>query len=250
MVNLFPDFVQHDTPPGRKASYLYIFLLGAGLLAAVLYYSLATAPLIKTATKSDEFFGLEMYQGTTDCGNWYSCLYQKSQGANPSVSGLSCECSSQAGKLSAMTQYPLSPNVVGPSDWCVYTDLLEKYSQTLPSITSTRASTQEDSRAFNFFSSQSACNAAHTASSPDERVEFTGTTQATVLGHIVSWQAAAATAVGVSSSLRFSPNSVPNASTAAKWLLRDSYLEVDVAFIFIFFEIKSFEGWCFGQSSC
>jgi hypothetical protein len=226
MVNLFPDFVQHDTPPGRKASYLYMFLLSAGLLAAVLYYSLATAPLIKTATTNDDFFGLEMYQGTTDCGNWYSCLYQKSQGANPSVSGLSCECSSQAGKLSAMTQYPLAPNVIGPSDWCANTDLLEKFAQTLPPIQSVKGSTQEDSRAFNFFSSQSACNTAHSAASTDERVEFSGTTQATVLQHIISWQAAAAV---VSSSIRFSPTSVPTASTAAQWLLRDAYLEVGVS---------------------
>jgi hypothetical protein len=230
MVNLFPDFVQHDTSAGRKASYLYIFLLVAGLLAAVLYYSLATAPLIKTATKSDEFFGLQMYQGTTDCGSWYSCLYQKSQGANPSVSGLSCECSSQAGKLSAMTQYPLSPNVVGHSDWCANTDLLEKFSQTLPPVISARSSNQEDSRVFNFFSSQSSCNSAHSASAPNERVEFTGTTQATILQDMISWQAAAALAVSVTNSLRFSPNSAPTASTAAKWLLRDAYLEVGVAF--------------------
>ena len=198
-----------------------------------MFYSLATTPLIKTAAMTDEFFGLEMYQGSTDCGNWYSCLYKKSQGTNPSITGLSCECSSQAGKLSAMTQYPLPPNMIGPSDWCAYTDLLEKFSQTLPSVMSTKESTQEDSRAFNFFGSQSSCNNAHTASSPDERVEFTGTTQATVLGHIVSWQAAASAAVGVSDSLRFSPNSVPNASTSTKWLLRASYLEVDSAFLFV-----------------
>jgi hypothetical protein len=248
-INLFPDLVQHDTPPGRKASCLYIFLLLGGLLAAVLYYSLATAPLIKTATKNDEFFGLEMYQGTTDCGNWYSCLYQKSQGANPSVTGLSCDCSSQAGKLSSMTRFPLPPNAVGPSDWCVNADLLEKFSQTLPPVASVRGATQEDSRAFNFFSSQSACNNAHSASAPDERVEFSGTTQATVLEHIIAWQAAAALSTNSSSGLRFSPNSVPNASIAARWLLRDAILEVGVFFFFLM-KIKPFEGWRFGKSSC
>jgi hypothetical protein len=93
MVNLFPDFVQHDTPPGRKASWLYMVMLTCSILAATLYalhslrvlllpplyfcdilrryYSLATSPLIKTATKIDDFFGLEMYEGTTNCGNWY-----------------------------------------------------------------------------------------------------------------------------------------------------------------------------------
>ena len=71
MVNLFPDFVQHDTPSGRKASYLYMSLLVCSLLAATLYYSLVTSPILKTATSNDDYFGLEMYEGTTGCSEWY-----------------------------------------------------------------------------------------------------------------------------------------------------------------------------------
>jgi hypothetical protein len=71
MVNLFPDYVQHDTPLGRRASYLYISLLVCSMLAATLYYSLAPTAVIKIATSNDDFFGLEMYQGTTKCDEWY-----------------------------------------------------------------------------------------------------------------------------------------------------------------------------------
>lgn len=71
MVNLFPDYVQHDTPPGRRASYLYVSLLVCSMLAATLYYSLAPTSVIKTAKSSDDFFGLDMYKGTTKCSEWY-----------------------------------------------------------------------------------------------------------------------------------------------------------------------------------
>ena len=71
MVNLFPDYVQHDTPLGRRASYVYVSLLVCSLLAATLYYSLAPTSLIKTAKSSEDFFGLEMYRGTTKCSEWY-----------------------------------------------------------------------------------------------------------------------------------------------------------------------------------
>ena len=117
------------------------------------------------------------------------------------------------------------------SDWCQNTDALEKYAATLVPIASAKLQTQEDARAFNFFSSQAACNTAHTTgSSANEHVDFTGTTQATVLQHIVSWQSSAASALGAfNTSLRFSPNAVPTASTAAAWLMRDAYLEVGVS---------------------
>jgi hypothetical protein len=109
-----------------------------------------------------------MYQGTTDCSMWHACLYKKSQGANPTVSGLSCACSSQAGKLSAMTQFPMAPKPIEYSDWCENTDRLEKFAATLPPVQSARATTQEDIRAFNFFSSQATCNSAHNASATSE----------------------------------------------------------------------------------
>ncbi len=70
MVNLFPDYVQHDTKQGRKASYLYISMLICSMLAAALYYSLAPLSVIKTATFKDDFFGLDMYRGTTGCDQW------------------------------------------------------------------------------------------------------------------------------------------------------------------------------------
>jgi hypothetical protein len=229
MVNLFPDFVQHDTPPGRKASYLYIVMLTCSVLAAILYYSLSTSPLIKTATSNDEFFSLEMYQGTTDCDKWYSCLYMKSQGANPSVSSLSCDCSSQAGKLSMMTQYPAPQKPITYSDWCENMDNLEKYAQTLPSVQTSRTSTQEDIRAFNLFSSQASCNSAHNASSAGEYISFSGTAQSTVLLRIQEWQVEAAAAIGVPSSLRFAQDAVPTATSVAEWLMRDTYLEVGVS---------------------
>jgi hypothetical protein len=74
MVNLFPDYVQHDTPIGRKASYLYVILLVCSLLAATLYYSLVPTSVIKTAKSSDDFFGLDMYKGKTKCSEWYAKL--------------------------------------------------------------------------------------------------------------------------------------------------------------------------------
>jgi hypothetical protein len=130
-----------------------------------------------------------------------------------------------------MTQYPGSEGKVQYSDWCQNTLGLEEYGKTLVSIATTKQSTQEDSRAFNFFSSQSACNTAHlTGSSANEHVDFTGTTQDIVLQHIVSWQSLAASALGsFNTSLRFSPNAVPTASAAAAWLMRDSYLNVGVS---------------------
>ena len=209
--------------------YLYMLMLSCGLLAAILYYSLATAPLIKTATSSDDFFGLQMYEGTTDCSNWHACLYKKSQGANPTVSSLSCACTSQAGKLSSMTQFPSPPKPIEYSDWCENTDRLEKFAATQPAVQASRASNQEDIRAFNFFSSQSTCNAAHNASSTSEYISFSGTSQSAVLLNMQEWQAAAATAVGVSSSLRFAQSSVPTSTLAAQWLIRDAYLEVGVS---------------------
>lgn len=170
-----------------------------------------------------------MYQGTTDCSNWHACLYMKSQGANPTVSSLSCACTSQAGKLSSMTLFPQPPKPIEYSDWCENTDRLEKYAATLPPVQSTRATTQEDIRAFNFFSTQAACNSAHNASATSEYIAFSGTSQSSVLLNMQEWQAAAATAVGVSSSLRFAQSSVPTLTSAAEWLLRDAYLEVGVS---------------------
>jgi hypothetical protein len=60
-------------------------------------------------------------------------------------------------------------------------------------------------------------------------VSFSGTSQSAVLLNMQEWQSAAATAIGVSSSLRFAQSSVPTATSAAQWLLRDAYLEVGVS---------------------
>jgi len=127
-----------------------------------------------------------------------------------------------------MTQYPNIKEAKSlSSDWCRNVDALEKYSLTLVPI----RTTEDDNRAFNFFSSQTACNSAHaTASSADERIVFTGATQATILQHMISWQAAAAPRLGSNiASLRFFSNGAPTSSTAAAWLLQDAFLEIDVS---------------------
>lgn len=161
----------------------------------------------------------------------YSCLYNRSEGASPTVTNLACQCKAQSAKLTQMTQYPNIKEAKSlSSDWCRNVDALEKYSSTLVPIIS-RRTTEEDNRAFNFFSSQTACNSAHaTASSADERIVFTGATQATILQHMISWQAAAAQQLGSNiASLRFFSNGAPTLSTAAAWLLQDAFLEIDVS---------------------
>ena len=229
MVNLFPDLVQHDTSAGRKASWLYMILLSCSMLAAIVFYSVSTASLVKTASNSADFFSLEMYQGTTDCSAWYSCLFQKSTSAEPTVSGLRCDCLSQAGQLSRMTQYPLLPNSVLPSDWCASTNDMEKFHDTLPQLTSS-VSTQESIRVLNFFSSQSSCASAPSATSGSGTAyaTFAGTSSSSVLADIVTWRTNAYAAIA-ENSLRLSPDATPNASVVASWLLRDAYLEVGVS---------------------
>lgn len=127
-----------------------------------------------------------------------------------------------------MTQYPnIKDKTNIGSHWCQSADALEKHSLTLIPVISRRTA-EEDNRAFNFFSSQTACNSAHVAA--DERIVFTGATQATILQHMISWQAAAASSFGSSNaSLRFFSNDAPTSSTAAAWLLQDAFLEVDVS---------------------
>jgi hypothetical protein len=130
-----------------------------------------------------------------------------------------------------MTQYPnIKETKSLSSHWCQNADALEKHSLTLIPVIARRR-TEEDNRVFNFFSSQTACNSAHVAaSSADERVVFTGATQATILQHMISWQAAAASCLGSSNaSLRFFSNHAPTSSTAAAWLLQDAFLEIDVS---------------------
>ena len=230
MVNLFPDLVQHDTSAGRKASWLYMIMLSCSMLAAILFYSVSTASLVKTVHSSDSFFNLEMYQGTTDCSAWYSCLFQKSTGADPTVSGLRCDCLSQAGQLSRMTQYPLSPGSVLPSDWCASTNDMEKFHDTLPQLTTSSVSTQESIRVLNLFSSQSSCASAPSATSGSGTAyaTFAGTSSSSVLADIVTWRTNAYAAIA-ENSLRLSPDATPNASVVASWLLRDAYLEVGVS---------------------
>jgi hypothetical protein len=130
-----------------------------------------------------------------------------------------------------MTQYPnLKDTNSLSSDWCRNTNALEKYSLSLAPVISAGRSTQEDNRAFNLFSSQTACNAAHTASAAAERIYFAGATQSTILLHMVSWQAAAVSLFGpFNSSLRFFSNSVPTSSAAAAWLMQDTFIEIDVS---------------------
>jgi hypothetical protein len=250
MVNLFPDSVQHDTPLGRRISYLYITMLVCSLLAATLYYSLALTTVVKTAKSNDDFFGLDMYQGTTECDEWYvqlprnnpalkirtpvyrySCLFNRSGGISPTVTNLVCQCSSQAARLTEMTRYPdLEDTNSLSSDWCRNTEALEKYSLSLAPVLSVVGSTQEDNRAFNLFSSQTACNAAAAAAAAAERIVFTGATQSAILQHMISWQAAAAPLLGpFNTSLRFFSAAAPTSSTAAAWLIQDTFLEIGVS---------------------
>jgi hypothetical protein len=130
-----------------------------------------------------------------------------------------------------MTQYPnLKDTNSLSSDWCQNTNALEKYSLSLVPVISAGRSTQEDNRAFNLFSSQTACNTAHTASAAAERINFVGASQSTILMHIISWQATSASIFGpFNSSLRFFSNSVPTSSAAAAWLIQDTFLEIDVS---------------------
>jgi hypothetical protein len=162
MVNVFPDLVQHDTPAGRKASYLYFFMLGSAMLAAALYYWLSEGQLVKQASSTQSFFNLEMYTGTTDCNPWYACLYQKSTGAEPTVSGLRCDCSDSAGRLSRMTRNPPFPEVVAQSNWCASAQSLQKYAETLPPLISAATAKAEFANVFNFFSSKASCAPART----------------------------------------------------------------------------------------
>ena len=161
----------------------------------------------------------------------YSCLFNRSEGVDPTVTSLVCQCTSQAARLSAMTQYPNPRDTTSlSSDWCVNTDALEKYSLNLVPVISAGRSTEEDNRAFNLFSSQAACNTAHTAGAADERIAFTGATQSTILQHMISWQAAAASLFGpFNSSLRFFSNAVPTSSSAAAWIMQDTFLEIGVS---------------------
>ncbi len=133
-----------------------------------------------------------------------------------------------------MTQYPVLPDHEDTnslsSDWCVNTEALEKYSLSLVPVVSVVAPTQEDNRAFNLFSSQIACNAAHTAAAAAERIVFDGATQSVILQHMISWQSAAAPLFGpFNTSLRFFSNAAPTSSTAAAWLMQDTFLEIGVS---------------------
>jgi hypothetical protein len=147
------------------------------------------------------------------------------------VTSLVCQCTSQASRLSAMTQYPnLKDTNSLSSDWCRNTDALEKYILSLVPVISAGRSTEEDNRAFNLFSSQTTCNNAHTSGPASEHIAFTGATQSTILQHMISWQAAAALLFGpFNSSLRFSPNAVPTSSAAAAWLIQDTFLDIGVS---------------------
>jgi hypothetical protein len=163
----------------------------------------------------------------------YSCLFKRSEGFNPTVTSLVCQCSSQAGRLTEMTQYPdLRDTNSLSSDWCRNTESLEAYSLSLVPVVSTAASTQEDNRAFNLFSSQTTCNAAHTAAAAPatERIVFAGASQSAILHHMIAWQAAAAPLFGpFNTSLRFFSNAAPTSSTAAAWLIQDTFLEIGVS---------------------
>jgi len=130
-----------------------------------------------------------------------------------------------------MTQYPLQPNSVLPSDWCASTNDMEKFHDTLPQLTTSSVSTQESIRVLNFFSSQSSCASAPSATSGSGTAyaTFAGTSSSSVLADIVTWRTNADAAIGVTNSLRLSPDATPNASVVASWLLRDAYLEVGVS---------------------
>jgi hypothetical protein len=150
-----------------------------------------------------------------------------------------------------MTQYPnIKDQKSLSSHWCQVVDALEKHSLTLIPVISSRT-TEEDNRAFNLFSSQTACNSAHVAaSSADERVVFTGATQATILQHMISWQAAAAHLLGSNiASLRFFSNDAPTSSTAAAWLLQDAFLEINVSANRAYLDLVTFPGSFDGSSN-
>ena len=135
------------------------------MLAAALYYWLSEGQLVKQASSTQSFFNLEMYTGTTDCNPWYACLYQKSTGAEPTVSGLRCDCSDSAGRLSRMTRNPPFPEVVAQSNWCASAQSLQKYAETLPPLISAATAKAEFANVFNFFSSKASCAAVATATS-------------------------------------------------------------------------------------
>ncbi len=231
MVNLFPDLVQHDTKAGRKASFLYIFLLASAMLAAILYYSINEGQLLKQASSTDSFFNLEMYSGITDCNPWYACLYQKSTSAEPTVSGLRCDCSDAAGQLIRMTRYPLFPEVVAPSNWCASAHALQKYAETLPPLILAATAKAEVANVFNFFSSKASCAAVATAtsSSGSAYASFGGGTESdTIVDHAKAWHLAS-TNTNVSHQLRLSPGVAPTATTVASWMVQDAYISVDVS---------------------
>ena len=231
MVNVFPDLVQHDTPSGRKASYLYFFMLGSAMLAAALYYWLSEGQLVKQASSTQSFFNLEMYTGTTDCNPWYACLYQKSTGAEPTVSGLRCDCSDSARQLSRMTRNPLFPEVVAQSNWCASAQSLQKYAETLPPLISAATAKAEFANVFNFFSSKASCAAVATATSNSGSayVSLSGAAASDVIvDHVKAWYTASSQ-VNVSHQLRMSPGTTPTAATVAPWMIQDAYMSVDVS---------------------
>jgi hypothetical protein len=231
MVNVFPDIVHHDTPAGRKASYLYFMLLASAMLAAILYYSISEGQLVKQASSTDSFFNLEMYSGTADCKPWYACLYQKSTGTEPTVSALRCDCSHAAGKLIRMTRNPLFPEVVAQSNWCASAQSLQKYAETLPPLILAATAKAEFANVFNFFSSKASCAAVATAtsSSGSAFVSFGGGTESdTIVDHVKAWHLAS-TYTNVSHQLRLSPGVAPTATTVASWMVQDAYISVDVS---------------------
>ena len=226
MVNLFPDIVQHDTSAGRKASYFYIALLTCSMLAAILFYSLNVSTIVRIASSTDDYFGLEMYAGTTDCSAGHSCLYQKSTSAKPTVTGLRCDCTEGAGKLVLMTQYPLAPAVTKYSDWCATAASLQQYAATLPAIITAATATTEMSNAFNFFSSQASCVGVATATSSSGSA-YAVLPSGAILEHIKAWRLDGEASIGSANYLRLSNGTTPTAESAGSWLIMDAYLSVD-----------------------
>jgi len=231
MVNAFPDIVHHDTPAGRKATYLYFFLLVSAMLAAILYYSISEGQLVKQASSTDSFFNLEMYSGTTECKPWYACLYQKSTGAEPTVSALRCDCSDSAGKLSRMTRNPLFPDVVAPSNWCASAHALQKYAETLPPLILAATAKAEVANVFNFFSSKASCAAVATATSISGSAYVSlggGNASDAIVNHVKAWHLESNN-TNVSHQLRMSPDAAPTEANVASWLVQDAYMSVDVS---------------------
>jgi hypothetical protein len=226
MVNLFPDIVQHDTSAGRKASYFYIVMLTCSMLAAILFYSVSVSTLVKTASSSDDYFGLEMYAGTTDCSAGHACLYQKSTSAKPTVTGLRCDCTEGAGKLILMTQYPLAPAVTKYSDWCATAASLLQYAGTLPAIITAATATTEMSNAYTFFSSQASCAGVATATSSSGSA-YAVFPSGAILDHIKAWRSDGEASIGSANYLRVSNGTTPTAESVGSWLIMDAYLSVD-----------------------